>query len=457
VPNAPGTHAGDAIGPGGTVLEHVGSMTNKLPSVGVEDADPLLGQELSGTYRIVRQIGAGGMGSVYEAHHVRLPKKVAIKVMLPEVAADQASFERFRREAETTSSLGNAHIAEVIDFNFLPNGAPYMVMEYLLGEDLGTRLESRERLPPAQVAAIIRDVASALASAHAGGIFHRDIKPANIFFARQEGSTEVVKLLDFGAAKSQSSRNLHLTMTGQVVGTPWYMSPEQARGMDLDARSDQFSLALVAYEGLTRRLPFDGAEPQEVLFRIVDDPYEPIRTHAPELSEGVEAVFARAFAKDPAGRYESVTQFAAALGQALVVAPSAAASASLSTATLVMPALVVPTPSMDVPASPDPSTTGGRSRRSARIVGALGALIALGLAGVLYLARSRHGAEPEKNPAAPVPTEPAVKSDRPLPPVVSKRHEHPPADTSGTKKGEVSRRSPHQANAPPATDEGEKK
>jgi serine/threonine-protein kinase len=352
--------------------------------------DPLVGQDLAGTYHIVRKIGEGGMGAVYEARHTRLPKRFAIKVMRKEWAADQVSYERFRREAETTSALGNVHIAEVVDFNQLPDGSPFMVMEFLEGQDLSDRLEKHGPVPFAKGAAIIDAVASALMGAHQQGILHRDLKPANIFICRRDREGEHIKLLDFGAAKWRGKSNdaAPLTALGQVVGTPWYMSPEQAQGYELDARSDQFSLAVVLYEAVTGRLPFEADNPTAVLWKIVEDPHTPVREYRPDLPEGLDALFDRALSKDPAARFGSVAELADEV-KALVTEAKAAAPAAprVRHPTVAAPPTPAPAPA---PALKHDTAEGEAVRRpglsSPVVVGAalgMALIVALGVAYVL--------------------------------------------------------------------------
>ena len=236
------------------------------PQTSSSAVDPLLGADIDGRYRLHRIIGTGGMGTVYEATQLTTQRRCAVKVLLRELMTDQTYMERFRREAEITSRLRNVHIAEVIDFNYLKDGAPYLVMEYLEGEDLASRLERSGPLPLRSLAPIVDGVAQAMDAAHAYGVLHRDIKPANLFLARQPDGSEVVKLLDFGASKVKG-RDANLTAFGQVIGSVNYVSPEQARGQELDPRTDVFSLGIVIYEALTGHNPFEATSPTESLFK----------------------------------------------------------------------------------------------------------------------------------------------------------------------------------------------
>ena len=212
--------------------------------------DPgLVGSVLGGSYRITRLIGQGGMGAVYEGVQARLERRVAVKLMARELSSNPEAIARFRREAEVTSQLGHPHIVQVFDFGQAPGGEPYIVMEYLEGEDLEKRIQRVGRLPLAAASHIVRQVASALSATHAKGIVHRDLKPANVFLLSVEGETDFVKVVDFGISKVRSA-STKLTAALAVMGTPNYMAPEQAAGRvnDIDARTDQWALACIAYE-----------------------------------------------------------------------------------------------------------------------------------------------------------------------------------------------------------------
>src|ERR1043165_6276817 len=203
---------------------------------------------LGGSYIIGRRIGRGAMGEVYEAQHARLPGQFAVKLLLPELQGNQDAFARFCREAEIMSQLRHPNIVQIFDFNVAPDARPYFVMEYLQGRDLEARLREGPMPLPA-VARIVDAVASALALAHAHGVVHRDLKPANIFLATVDGQTdELVKVLDFGISKVRSAA-AQISQAVDLLGTPSYMAPEQARNQTeaIDGRSDQFALAAIAY------------------------------------------------------------------------------------------------------------------------------------------------------------------------------------------------------------------
>ncbi|HUH04282.1 MAG TPA: serine/threonine-protein kinase, partial [Kofleriaceae bacterium] len=221
-----------------------------------------VGTMLAETYKVTGLLGRGGMGSVWAADHARLPgKKVAIKVLHTEVAADDESLARFRREAEIASRLGHPNIVDVHDFNILPDGSPYLVLEYLEGEDLAARL-LRGPLPLDEVASIVRQVGAALAAAHRENIVHRDLKPQNVFLVPTEADGFVIeqaKVLDFGISKIRGSQTVK-TNAATMLGTPQYMAPEQALGQhdNVDARTDVFALGAMVYEMLSGRPAFAG-------------------------------------------------------------------------------------------------------------------------------------------------------------------------------------------------------
>jgi tRNA A-37 threonylcarbamoyl transferase component Bud32 len=274
-----------------------------------------IGVVLDGTYELTARIGSGGMGTVWQARHLRLPKSVAVKVMHAEIDATSEGFARFRREAEIASQLGHPHIVEALDFNTLPGGAPYLVLEFLRGESLRQRLE-RGPLPLAQAIPLTRQVASGLHAAHGRGIVHRDLKPENIYLCQVEGEGAVfIKILDFGISKILD-RETRLTQAGAVFGTPQYMSPEQAMGRESDARSDQFALASIVFEMLAGQAAFSGSQVVQVLFQVVHQPPPPLGQLVPSLPAAVVQVVEQGMAKSPEDRFPDVMAFATALAQA---------------------------------------------------------------------------------------------------------------------------------------------
>src|SRR6476659_6131112 len=228
------------------------------------------GQIIEGKYRIVRLIGEGGMGAVYEGENVRIRRRVAIKVLHAATASNAEAVQRFEREAQAAGRIGSDHILEVLDLGALPNGDRFMVMEYLDGETLAERITRHERLTPRQIAPIARQFLAALASAHAAGVIHRDLKPENIFILRSKaGRSDFVKLIDFGVSKFAQSPDGHrTTRAGSLLGTPCYMSPEQARGRgEADIRSDIYACGVILFEAVTGKLPFTGETFNDLMFK----------------------------------------------------------------------------------------------------------------------------------------------------------------------------------------------
>ncbi len=286
------------------------------------DADaaphPLLGTTMRGTYRILRTLDQGGMGMVFEAEHVRLKRRVAVKVLAQHLAKDQHALARFNREAEIISQLQHPHVVQVTDFDTTEAGEPYLVMELLAGRSLAALLESERCLPLADAVRIAHQVSSGLAAAHAANIVHRDLKPANIFLAEVvAGQGALVKLLDFGISK-RAGAGKGLTGEYDILGTPDYMAPEQALGKtaQVDHRGDQYALAVITYEMLAGRTPFAGDDVMEVLRQVISAQAPPIEQLAPHVPVEAGAVLRRAMAKDPNERFGSIIEFASALVRA---------------------------------------------------------------------------------------------------------------------------------------------
>ncbi|WNG59094.1 protein kinase [Archangium gephyra] len=278
-----------------------------------------VGAVLRDTYEITSLLGKGGMGTVFLARHRRLPgKQVAVKVLHNSASLNPELYARFRREAEIASQLGHPNIVEVLDFDTLQDGTPFLVMEYLRGESLEQRLMGGP-LPVDVALSIVRQVCSALQAAHRAGVVHRDLKPANIFLSPTDSGgvvSERVKLLDFGISKMLDSQTLQ-TQEAVLIGTPQYMAPEQALGKnsEVDARTDIFALGCIVYELMSGRPPFagDGGSIVQVVFRIVHGQPEPLASLCPDLSSRIIGVVEKALAKSPQDRYPDVSAFAAEL------------------------------------------------------------------------------------------------------------------------------------------------
>jgi serine/threonine protein kinase len=264
-----------------------------------------LHEALADRYRIDREIGRGGMATVYLAHDLKHRRPVAIKILHPHLAANVGP-ERFQREVEIAARLSHPHILTLIDSGE-SDGFLYYVMPYVQGESLRGRIERERRLTVDEALRIARDIASALGYAHGLGVVHRDVKPENVML--HEGEAMVA---DFGIAKALSAADgENLTLTGTSVGTPAYMSPEQASGdQELDGRSDLYSLGCVLYEMLAGEPPFTGPNAQAIIVKRFTEQAPSIRTARPDASEAVERILARALARSPGGRYATAIQFA---------------------------------------------------------------------------------------------------------------------------------------------------
>jgi eukaryotic-like serine/threonine-protein kinase len=268
----------------------------------------LIGKVFDRKYRIVRVIGLGGMGTVYEAEHIVISRRVALKVLSPEFVSRPETVERFFREAKAASAIGHPNIIDIFDVGREDDDTVYIVMELLKGMNLADCIDCEKRLPPTGAAAIAAQVLSALRAAHEKGIVHRDLKADNVFLAVDARDRQEVKLLDFGIAKISGggSHALGLTRDGDVVGTPYYLSPEQARGgRDVDARVDIWGVGVLLYEMLTGALPYTGENYNEVLGKILLEEPKPMLEHVPELPIELVVIVDKAMHKDRDKRYPS--------------------------------------------------------------------------------------------------------------------------------------------------------
>lgn len=304
--------------------EHAGDAA-LLAGMVSERSDLLIGATLAGRYRVTARIGLGGMGAVYRGTHAVIGREVAIKVLHERYAERREVAARLMNEARLASAIRNEHIVDIFDFGETGDGRTFVVMELLAGESLAQLLRREGPLREERAVDIALQAADALGAAHARGIVHRDVKPENLFVARREGAEDdeagrdFVKVLDFGISKAMRADDElgRLTQTGMVLGTPLYMSPEQARGdEDIDHRIDVYALGVILYECLTGEVPFRGSNYLGILADVRTRDAVPPRELRPELSPAVERVVLRAMAKERAQRYPSMAELATALRRA---------------------------------------------------------------------------------------------------------------------------------------------
>jgi eukaryotic-like serine/threonine-protein kinase len=284
-----------------------------------ESEAALVGTIIADRYRIVSRIGEGGMGQVYLAEHIKMKRMSAIKVMRPTLVDDAEALQRFTREAENASKLSHPNVASIFDFGETSDGIVYLAMEFIEGESLHATLVREQALHPQVAADVIAQAADALQAAHDLGILHRDLKPDNLMLTTRADGTFLVKLVDFGIARTMDSGATRVTKTGLAVGTPEYMSPEQLSGDELDARSDQYALALVAFASLTGQEAFaDATGKQSLILRLTSRPRRLVDVR-PDIDWplALQQVFDQALAPDAADRFDHIADFADALSEAV--------------------------------------------------------------------------------------------------------------------------------------------
>ncbi|HJQ27556.1 MAG TPA: protein kinase [Blastocatellia bacterium] len=294
--------------------------------------DPLIGTIFTDKYEIEAKLGSGGMCDVYRARHVRIGKAVAIKILRPEFAADPKITERFEREARAASLVRHPNAISIMDYGVAAGNTPFLVMELVDGATVRELLKQHGAMTVERVAGIVAQACGALEAAHSVGVIHRDIKPENIIITEYDGR-DWVEVVDFGIAKIQEdmSRRAALTGANLIIGTPRYMSPEQAQEQTVDARSDIYSFAVVVYEMLAGGPPFSGGSATRLLIAHTVEPPPPLATARPDIQPAVAAVVMRALEKDPARRQQSAAEFAREFATAVAAAHAPVAQATQGT------------------------------------------------------------------------------------------------------------------------------
>jgi serine/threonine-protein kinase len=354
-------------------------------------------RERFGHYTVIRAVGSGAMGTVYEARHEGLDKRVALKVLNPLAALEPTVQRRFLREGQTAARIRHPHIVNVTDVG-VQDGVPWLVMEFLEGEDLAALLEREGALPVERVADLMLPVISAIDAAHRASVLHRDLKPANIFLTRGVGGATHPIVVDFGIARVDDLTATGLTRGHALLGTPSYMAPEQASGAtDIDARADQYALGVILYECVTGRRPFEAEMLLALVQEICRGTLRPPRELRPELPPGFEALVLRAMSRARDDRFPSVK----ALGQALLP------FASRRTRAVWSEEFGVAQETTDHRVREKPAPAPPASRKNARIVGATAALVALAvIASVVGVLSLRAPVAPP--PPSPVHPQPAT-------------------------------------------------
>jgi eukaryotic-like serine/threonine-protein kinase len=385
--------------------------------------DPRIGQVVGDKYRIVRVLGEGGMGRVYEAQHTTIGRRFAIKCLHSEHSRNRELVARFQREAQAAGGLENENIAGAFDLGSFADGVPYLAMEFLEGEDLARLLARTGPLPVPRATYIILQACRGLLVAHARGIIHRDLKPENLFICRRNDGSDLVKILDFGIAKLHAGAEV--TRTGATMGTPAYMSLEQARGAkEVDHRTDIYALGVILYEMLSGQKPHPGDSYSAVLYHLFTQEAAPVETLRANLPSGLTAVVNRAMARDAGDRYQSVMELAEVLApfadRAVTPLAAPALAVDASAETVASPRSLS---AVAASASAQVSTTDLRLMRRPRralVVGAL-VLVAVVVSIALMIRPSNEGQPvPSATRVAPGPSTAAPNRTptEPEPPVV---------------------------------------
>jgi serine/threonine-protein kinase len=409
---APGTGEGDGDGRDGGPDPRVGTTVDK--------------------YTITKLLGRGGMGAVYEARHATILRRFAIKFLLPQLAVNRDILRRFENEAKAAGSLEHPNLAAVTDFGRAPDGAPYLVLEYLQGEDCSKLLRRLGPLPVQRAVDIVVQTCRGLAVAHKAGIVHRDLKPENLFLTEAGDGSDLVKVLDFGIAKLRTSDGSFVTSTGATFGTAHYMSPEQGRGAgDVDQRTDIWSLGVVLYELLSGRKPFEGDQFLHVIHQILSVDPPRLSTLRKGLPSSLVAVVERAMTKDVSRRLPTAVEMAQDLAPFSGRGPTGKGARAAATPTLPTPV----TGARSVVDGGGPAT----ARKKGWMAAALAAVVTIAIgAFVLRPTESSQRASGDMTGAATTPQSAAAPSPPPPPtmpvvqpvPVVAPAPPPPPVPTA---------------------------
>ena len=425
--NGPPTHAPDS------------------PPIQSSPEDPVHpGDVLSGKFKVERVLGIGGMGVVVAATHLQLGQVVALKFMLKQALQYPDNVARFEREARAAVRLRSDHVAKVTDVGRLDDGAPYMVMEFLEGEDLDRYVRKNSPMPIQIAVDFLLQAAEAIAEAHALGVVHRDLKPKNLFLTQRLNGEPLIKVLDFGVSKVMGEGDLSLTATTQVLGSPSYMSPEQLRASrDVDQRTDIWALGAILYELLTGNVPFPASTLTQLTAMVISDPPRPIESLRADVPVELRAIIMRCLEKRPDDRFQTVADLAAALAPfapassvALATQRMAGALGSSSprvSAPQDRPSFRAPGSNTDVAWDQTQLANTGQRRRKKIVPIALGVALASSVIGaVAFVSLHHRNGNATPTPTAPTPsaTEAPLPTVRdPISPPVVSGVERPPPPT----------------------------